>query len=44
MTGESYNIDYNFYVEELESVINIPWFELHHGELKLTDKFNLGGI
>lgn len=44
MTAETYNIDYNFYVEELEKVLNISWFELHHNELKLTNKFNLGGV
>lgn len=44
VTNEWWNIDYHFYVEELEKVLNIPWFELHHDELKPTTKFNLGGV
>ena len=44
VTNEWWNIDYRFYVEELEKVLNIPWFELHHNELKPITKFNLGGV
>lgn len=44
VTNEWWNIDYHFYVEELEKVLNIPWFELHHNELKPITKFNLGGV
>lgn len=44
VTNDWWNIDYRFYVEELEKVLNIPWFELHHNELKPITKFNLGGV
>lgn len=44
ITNESWPIDYSFYVEELESVLNIKWFELHHNDLKQITKFDLGGV
>ena len=43
-TNETYKIDYSFYVNELEKVLNIYWFELHHNDLKQISKFNLGGV
>ena len=43
-TTESWDIDYSYYVSELEKAMNIKWFELHHGEIKLTNKFDLGGV
>lgn len=42
-TGMRAKIDYNYYVEELNDALDLIWYELKDGQLKLTKKFNLDG-
>lgn len=41
---EYYDIDYSYYVEELEKALDIIWYELKDGQFIYTKKFNLGGV
>lgn len=42
VTNKRYVLDLNYYVGLLASALDIPWFKLHKGQLKLTSEFDLG--
>lgn len=43
-TLQEWSIDYSYYVEELENVLNIKWCELHHETMFPINKFDIGGV
>lgn len=40
-TGEDWEIDYNYYAGELDSALNVPWYEMKNDSFKITTAFNL---
>lgn len=42
-SGESHKIDYNYYAQLLNDVLDIHWYKFKNGKLEFTTEFNLGG-
>ena len=40
ITGENWEIDYSYYVNELDKALDITWYELKEESFKITKKFN----
>lgn len=41
VTGQSELVDMEYYADLLDRALNIPWYEMKHGQLKFTTEFNL---
>lgn len=41
VTGESWDIDYAYYLEQLDKALNITWYEMKNDKVEFTEKFNI---